>query len=207
MSEAVYLEDPDEILDYLDPVIRAIDGALDSGVSEADSFFSMPGHALDAGVWSTLVRYGACQWLDQAGCEGFERIPLSFCGIQIVREPLTLRLLKAQKGQAPPPGKSARRRSYYTQECPRLPLDFSGVLMPPVANLLLDWEVTDQRERILHLSKPAGEWEYGQDAVLDWRRSVDVKDTGLGFTGDEETGLLIGSIVDPSELEVGGDAE
>jgi hypothetical protein len=207
MSDTVFLEDPDEILDYLGPVIRVVDEALDSGISEADDFFSVKGRNMDTCVWSTLVRYGACRRLDRSERDGWERVKLPFCGLQVVREPLTLRVLKAQNGEVPTPGKSARRQGFYMQLGPTLPLDFGGAVMPPVSNLLFDWQVNKQRERTYHLSKPAGLWEYWEEAVLEWRCVVEVKNDVMRFVGDEETGRLVDSVIDLEEVDSGGAAE
>jgi hypothetical protein len=206
MTDVVYLEDPDEILDYLDPMIRAFDEALDSGVSEADGFFSVSGHRMNRSLWSHVARYGTCQQLRKIELDGWRWKELPLCGIQMARDPLALRVGRTRDGDVPPPGRSMKKRGYYMQRGPSLGLDFGGVIMPAVSNLLLDWDVNERRERILHLSKPAGVWESWESSVLEWRRVVKVDDAAMRFDGAEETDVLVESVLDMNELQ-GGEVE
>lgn len=199
------LEDPESILDFLAPVVRDIYDALDAGIALADQKCSdIP---YDPHLWAHLARFGARVRLESMVPDGWampRRLPHS--GIELVKVPLVLRVLKAQGDCPPHPGTSQAKRLFWSQQAPRLPLEFGNVVMPQVANLLLDWTAGDDRRPILALSKPSGTWRYQQSPQVEWRLAVGVSDQfGVPtFVPSAEDDIQIAPVFDPIELDVMG---
>lgn len=197
------LEDVDDVLEYLSSAIEATHAALDHGISLADSKFSDLPH--DPYLWAHIARYGARLHLNTADPTEWQMgrsLPNS--GIEVVRMPLLIRVLKAQSDNPPHPGYTAARRRYYTQGAQRLPLSWGNVVIPDEPNFILDWAVDQQREISLALSKPLGLWKYKQAPKLEWRRRIVMASDGQGLRFDptEENGeILVESIIDPAEAE------
>lgn len=172
----VDLRDPDAILAYLAQPIRAVRDSLDDGISYADSV--LHGLPPDDHFWAHAVRYRACQCL--RGLPGTNwRITraLPNSGIEVARDPLLFRTLKTQGDAPPSPGASCARRAYWQQrpQATQLafPLEWNGIQAPiDGANLLLDWNVDQQRRLSPALSKPLGVWRYQGVPKLEWRRLV-----------------------------------
>ncbi|HUY63993.1 MAG TPA: hypothetical protein VMV14_05700 [Acidimicrobiales bacterium] len=68
-------------------------------------------------------------------------------------------------------------------------------------NLILDWEATSERAILLALSLPLGVWKHKGQPSIDWRRPVQLDDTGLRFESSDE-GLEV-----PPRFEIGEDEE
>jgi hypothetical protein len=173
--DTIQLSNPESILDFLADPLRAVRDALDDGISFADTVLAAL--EFDAHFWAHAVRYrAACHLagLQPPGWRITRRLPNS--GIEIARDPLVFRTFKTTQDVPPPPGANLARRSFWTQRPAvvlNLPLSWNDVQMPvDGANLLLDWNVDDERSLRLALSKPIGTWKYQGTPKLEWRRLV-----------------------------------
>jgi hypothetical protein len=205
-TPAVDLDQPEQVLTYLAPPIRAIHDALDHGASLADSMCNDLPH--DPHLWAHLARFGACQYLAGLQLDGWSRgreLPNS--GIEVARGPLVLRALKCQDGDPPHPGGNRARRAFWMQgaEQLRLALGVDGVRFPVGANYILDWTVGERRVISLALSKPTGVWKYRGRPKLEWRRPVRITDDDLKFVPPDED-VLVEPTFDSSEFDGSGDA-
>ena len=167
------LDDPAEALDHLADPLRSVRDCLDDGISWADT--TMEGHPPDPYLWSHLARYRARNLLSEvaAGHWSMGR-NLANSGIEIVCNPLVVRVLKTQGSTTPHPGRNHARMKYWSQipSQIRLPLIFGGKPMPQTPNLIVDWTVGPDKEILLALAKPRGVWKYRGNPRLEWRRAV-----------------------------------
>jgi hypothetical protein len=129
-----------------------------------------------------LVRYHARNVLAVAnwGTDGWWlREDLQNSGIEIMCGLLALRVLKAQAGDPPHPGQSRARQLFWQQadapaQATQLPLliALEGFIPINGSNLIVDWQVADNAQILLALSKPVGSWPYQGRPRLAWRRHV-----------------------------------
>lgn len=169
----VTLEDPDSVLAYLAEPLQAAYECLDDGVSFADGI--LDGLAHDPHFWANAVRYHARHRLAEMNPRGWQLgRELKNCGIEIRKDPLVFRVLKAQDGGPPHPGLSVSRRRFFSQRTEQMviPLEVGGVRIPAVTNLILDWTIGERRSLNLALCKPLGLWRYQGTPKLEWRRHV-----------------------------------
>lgn len=180
--------DPESILAHLREPLTAIHHSMDDGVSFADG--TLDGQPWNPHVWATLVRYRALNLLHQVDKDGWGvSRALPNCGIAVTVGPLSGRLLKSQAGGPPSPGRNLARLRYWSQYHQlALNLDSPDASIDPVvgANLIIDWDVTDDREVILALSKPIGTWKYKGKPELEWRLPVMADGDELSFAGQDE---------------------
>jgi hypothetical protein len=196
--------DPEAILTQLHEPIRALQHSMDDGVSFADGV--MDEQPWNPHVWATLVRYRALNLLVAAEKDGWwlgSKLPN--CGIAIQSGQLTGRLLKSQGGGPPAPGRNVARRRYWSQYRQLgLPLETNEPIDPSAgANLIFDWDVTEDREVLLALSKPVGLWKYRGEPELEWRLPIMIADTGLSFEGRDDEDVSVEPKYDLGELEQG----
>jgi hypothetical protein len=184
--------DPDSFRNYLADALKASKLALDDGVSWAETV--LHDRPFDPWLWAHMVRYHARVRLGEPAVRDWNLTPgIPHSGIEITKEPLTLRILKSLQDGPPNPGHSGSRRAFY-QQC--LQLDFDGAVAPSTGgNLILDWSVNRKNlDLILGLSKPTGTWPYGGHPDLEWRLLVTFDDDFPKFTSSDEP-----LDIDPSE--------
>jgi hypothetical protein len=198
------LDDPEQVLAYLEPPIRAVHASLDHGVSLADA--KMSDLDFDPHLWAHLVRYGARQRLLTLDPDDWHLgRELRNSGIEVVRGPLVVRTLKSQGDDPPSPGTSHAKMGFWSQRQTRLALVVDGVVFPNGANLILDWSATVEREIRLALSKPYAPWNYRRMPRIQWRRRVlIVEGEELRFDSAEED-IDVQPRFDPDEIEPGGE--
>ncbi len=195
------LEDPDVVLDYLSPVIRAVYAALDHGFSLADT--KMSDMEPDSCLWSHLVRHDARGQLAKTQGDGWtvDR-KLANSGIEITCGPLVVKVLKSRNG-GPPHAASSQRKDFYSQlTLPNFPLEVMGTVLPPGPNFILDWSADAQRHAEMALSKPREAWGFEGVRKLAWRRPImDMPGEELRFTATEDRDITIESVIEADELE------
>lgn len=170
------LDDPNEALAHLTEPLRALRDCLEGGGSFADS--TLEGHPPDAHMWAHLTRYRARNELYEAeGAAtgwGMGR-KLANSGIEILCDPLVVRVLKTQGSTTPHPGGNSARIKFWSQAVMtqlRLPLLFGNNSMRQGANLIVDWTIGPDKEILLALAKPLGPWQYRHHPKLQWRKPV-----------------------------------
>jgi hypothetical protein len=179
---------PEAVLEYLREPLSAIHLSMDDGVSFADGV--VDDQPWNPHVWATLVRYRALNILNAVEDKwwGLGR-KLPNCGISLKAGPFTGRLLKAQGGDPPAPGRNLARRRYWSQyqqlSMPLSPMD-SGIDPLVGANLIIDWDVSADRRVLLALSKPAGIWKYQGNPDLEWRHPIVVEGNEMAFEGQDD---------------------
>ncbi len=199
------LEEPEQVLEYLGPMLHDVYEAIDHGVSLAES--KMSDLSPDAFLWAHMVRFGARQWLDRTEATDWEQgRNLANSGIELRRTPLVVRVVKALDGGPPHPGVSGRKRAFWMQQNERLPLAFGKVAMPKVCNFLLDWNVGASQDIELALSKPNGEWRFKDNPRLAWRRQVVLTKQGQRFSSPEERDLDVAAVIDEAEFGMGAES-
>lgn len=121
----------------LDPVLRVLWEALEEGAADAQHYFDGHGEPANRTLYPGLVRYRALQYLQAAGLDAseFDLANLANNGIEIRSGAYRLRTLKADDGEVPRAGSSARRRNFYLQ----------GTLFPSneaerATNLVVLWD-------------------------------------------------------------------
>jgi hypothetical protein len=173
--DTIRLDDPESILDFLANPLRAVRDALDDGISFADTVLG--GLKFDPHFWAHAVRYrAACNLACGQPLDWRITRPLPNSGIEIARDPIVFRTFKTHENVPPPPGTDRARRAFWTQRpvvVLSLPLQWGKVEVPVNGpNLLLDWNVDEERNLRLALSKPIGTWGYQGTPRLEWRRLV-----------------------------------
>lgn len=99
----------------LDPLLRLVWEALEAGASDAHTYFDEHGEAINRTLYPGIVRYRAIQFFNSAGIEvtEFELANIANNGIEIAHGAYKLRVLKAEDGDVPRAGTSARKRNFY----------------------------------------------------------------------------------------------
>lgn len=200
--------DPEAVLAYLEPALRATVGALDDGVSFADT--TMQDQPWDGHTHAQLVRYRARNVLrEQRSEEWMLGRDLQNDGIEIVRGSFVVRTLRTYAEGPPHPGRNYARQRFYQQQTP-LPLN----LHDPEdetgygANLILEWSVAKDRSIVAWLSHPIDTWRIDGDPQLRWRAAVpEYAETQQFHGGDEDVPLPDEQLPGDEESTAGGDTE
>ncbi len=121
----------------LDPVLRVLWEALEAGAADAQQYFDHHGERANPTLYPGLVRYRALQYLQAAGLDAsaFDLANLANNGIEIRSGAYRLRTLKADDGEVPRAGSSARRRNFYLQGTL-----FSSAEAEGATNLVVLWD-------------------------------------------------------------------
>lgn len=171
------LDDPAEALAHLASPLRVLRDCLEDGGSFADS--TLEERPYDPHMWAHLTRYHARNELYAAEKEATNWSmgrKLANSGIEIVCDPLVVRVLKTQGSTTPHPGSNSARMNFWSQAVAvtqmRLPLLFGSKSMPHAANVIVDWTIGTDKEILLALAKPVGTWKYRHNPKLQWRRPV-----------------------------------
>ena len=172
---------PSEALAHSADFLSKLREALDDAVAWADTIWPTP--ISDPGFRAYAIRAMASQELQRRPFSGSWSMGrrLTNSGIEVLCGPFAVRVLKAHHDSAPHPGPNRARQTFYTQSDERLrsedlqlPLNLtdsaSGL---PLTNLIVDWDVDEQRVITLALSKPIATWRYGERPRLEWRRFVE----------------------------------
>ncbi len=121
----------------LDRLLPLLWESLEAGAADAHDYFERHGEDVNRTLYPSIVRYRAIQTLESAGVHAveFERSNIANNGIEIRHKGYSLRVLKAQAGDVPRAGTSARKRNFYHQ----------GALFPTtseanVTNLVVLWD-------------------------------------------------------------------
>lgn len=194
MEFTIDLDEPEEVLKFAAQPLRMVRDAFDDGVSYADA--QLHEQPWNDHYWSHSVRYRARNVLgEELWADGWHLgRDLANSGVEIVHGALAMRVLKAIGGAPPNPGLSHARQSFWRQtsatpESRQLtfPLALDGAVIINGSNLIIDWDVVEQRRLVLALSKPTGVWRYQTKPRLAWRRHVIFgPDGGLHFHPSEE---------------------
>lgn len=197
------LNDPKAVLEYCDPALRVLRDALNHGVQVADSivdeWFSET--FWDPCFWPYAVRRGVHTYISGLDPSDNWQLDqgLALSGIEMWCGDLVVRVWKRRSGGPPPPGSSHARKAF----CRQLTLDLDGV---GGTNFIADWDVNEQREVELFVSRPVGSWEYWEKAMLEWRCPVRFPDDGaLAFPGTTQMDVLTEHVIDPRDLKAAGD--
>lgn len=166
---------PEDVLEWLSDPIRSIREGLDHGLSLAET--KMEDLPAEPHLRAHLIRVGALMHLRDHPGEHWSigrRLPLS--GVEVTRDPFTMRVLCSQRGNPPSPGRSLARQRYWCQ----LSLFSDTEPITVGANLILDWSLDEDQRLVLALSKPVGVWPYEGKPRLEWRRAI-TEEAGRGL--------------------------
>jgi hypothetical protein len=189
------LNDAVDALAYLEAPLRAVQQALDDGVSFADGVLDkLPS---DSHYWAHCVRYHACNRLASAPADGWRWARLANSGMLVARDPLVVRVFKSQFDGPPNPGHSVARNRFWRQEGASVQLPLPGLTWggdvpePLTTHLILDWDIDGAKRIVLALSKPHGSWKFTGQPKLVWRRPVIITEEELRFSPAVEDDVLV----------------
>ncbi|MDQ4098454.1 MAG: hypothetical protein M3144_11370, partial [Actinomycetota bacterium] len=105
-------------LSDLDGLLPLLWEALEAGAADANAYFEEHGEPINRTLYPGIVRYRVLQGLNSAGVEAVEFALANIAnnGIEVRYGQYRLRILKAEDGEVPRAGISARKRAFYCQE-------------------------------------------------------------------------------------------
>lgn len=154
----------------LDGLLTLLWEALEAGAADAHLYFEGHGEAVNRTLYPGIVRYRALQVLNCAGVEAaeFELGNIANNGIEITYGSYKLRVLKAEDGDVPRAGTSARKRNFYCQGT------LFGVQWESAAttNLVLVWDYSGPAITELTLACPLAAESKPSGVQLAWSTPV-----------------------------------
>jgi hypothetical protein len=180
--------------------------ALEHATQETRAFFDQRDAIVNRALAPELVRYFACQSLDDTDqALEYEREVIAKNGISLRLPGYHLRVRKWAGRKLPMPGPSKTLTTFWRQ----LSLFDTGVPDPDAHHLLVLWEVTAAYKLVgLTLAYPIGAVDDGDDAVFDALWTIDIPHPALTITGEAEGDDDDGDVVvTPKETPGAGGAQ
>lgn len=153
----------------LDGLLTLLWEALEAGAADAHLYFEEHGETVNRTLYPGIVRYRAIQILNSAGVEAaeFELASIANNGIEIAHGPYKLRVLKAEDGDVPRAGTSARKRNFYCQGTL-----FGADWDSTTTNLVLIWDYSGPVITELTLACPLAAESKSAGVQTAWSRPV-----------------------------------
>jgi hypothetical protein len=143
---------PEDVLRELEPIIPVFWKAVEGGDAEARQIFAERGTSIDPWLYPCIVRWRAAGTFDAAGVE---RTNLPSNGLELRYRHINIRVLKADEGDVPQAGRSARRQEFFHQ----VPLTLFPETEVEQVNLIVVWD-TGPGGVVLELVKPVTDTAY-----------------------------------------------
>jgi hypothetical protein len=193
---------PETAVEELAPLWPSLYAALEHATQETRAFFDQQGAAVNRALAPELVRYFACEFLDNVEAVDYERDAIAKNGLSLKMPGYHLRVRKWLNGKLPTPGPSKVLTTFWRQ----LSLFDTGIPDPHAHHFLVLWEVTASYKLLgLTLAYPIGT---ADDEVFDALWTIDIPHPALAGTNDDASGDDDGDVdVTPKDSSGAGGAQ
>lgn len=203
---SVIIPEPADVLPLLDAWVDPLHDALREGIDYADGL-QPDENGRDPWHWSHCARFGARQGLIARSAPITHRASNTAIHLRLEGGLHKARVLRTLRGTAPHPSRNKMSQAAWVGVSLQGQLAFpgSGGELPPLS-LLLDWQVDQDDEPLVHCSLPIGPWRIVQKPSLHWRVPLRRGASSSGYDdlrfdpGDD--GGLPQIVVDPTELDL-----